>query len=350
MSTTAGTDPVLVEVMRGDSVESVHRGSIAIADSGGRLLLTVGDVRRPVFPRSAVKAMQALPLVESGAAAAFGLGEAELAVACGSHSGDAVHLAAVGSILDRAGLKERDLACGAHWPMSEPASRELTRSGKTPGAIHNNCSGKHAGMLATAVHLGLDTKGYEQADHPVQKAIARAMSELCGFDLERAEKGVDGCSVPTLGFPLVALATGFARLASGQGLTGDRKAAAQRLVEACFTEPVLVAGEGRFDTLVMRELAPKVFVKGGAEGVHCAALPDLGLGIAVKMDDGVKRGTEATLAHLLAALVPGAERVLSGHLAGDIRNWKGQKVGQIRAAATLQAALSELSDQRATLA
>jgi L-asparaginase II len=294
--------------------------------------------------------MQALPLVESGAAEAFGFGAAELAVACGSHSGDAVHLAAVRSILDRAGLRESDLACGAHWPMSERATRELTRGGKAPGAIHNNCSGKHAGMLATAVHLGLATKGYERADHPLQQAIARAISEVCGFELEQAETGIDGCSVPTLGFPLASLATGFARLVSGEGLREDRKDAARTLVEACFAEPVLVAGEGRFDTLAMRELAPKVFAKGGAEGVHCAGLPRLAIGIAVKMDDGAKRGTEATLAHLLAALVPGAERALSGHLAGDIRNWKGKTVGQIRPAATLQAALAELADQRATLA
>ena len=347
MSDPSGNNPVLIEIARGEVIESRHRGSVAIADAEGRLLLALGDVGRRTFPRSAVKAMQALPLIESGAADAFGLDEAELAVACGSHSGDAVHIAAVRSILAKAGLEESDLACGVHWPMSEQASRELARSGAKPGAIHNNCSGKHAGMLATAVHLGLEPQGYEQCSHPVQRAIARAMEEVCGIDFGETDMAVDGCSVPTYALPLAALATGFARLVSGKGLPRPRADAAERLVGACLSKPALVAGEGRFDTMAMRGLAPLVFAKGGAEGVHCAGLPRAGIGIAVKMDDGVKRGTEATLAHVLAALVPEARRVLANHVAGDIRNWRGRKVGQIRRAATLERALAGLAAPKA---
>src|SRR5262249_31648284 len=156
---------ILIEVTRGSLVESGHRGAVAVADADGALLLALGDVERPVFPRSAVKAMQALPLIESGAADACRLGEEELAVACAAHSGEAVHVAAVRTLLAKAGLDESDLACGAHWPIGDHASRELARAGKSPAAIHNNCSGKHAGMLAVARHLGLPTRGYEKPDH-----------------------------------------------------------------------------------------------------------------------------------------------------------------------------------------
>jgi L-asparaginase II len=335
-------NPILIEVTRGALVESSHRGAIAVADADGRLLLARGGVTRPVFPRSAVKALQAIPLIESGAADAFGLGEPELAIACASHSGEAIHLAAVRKVLTRAGLDESQLACGAHWPISEWATRELMRAGRSPEAIHNNCSGKHAGMLATAIHRGLDPLGYERPEHGVQEEIRRIISEICGVELEREEMGIDGCSVPTFALPLAVLARGFARLASGEGLSRARAEAAQRLMGACFAAPVLVAGDERFDTIVMRGLAGTVFVKGGAEGVHCAALPKLGIGIAIKIDDGAKRAAEVVLAVLLATLVAGADQVLAGELQGEIRNWRGLKVGRLRASAELTAALGEL--------
>jgi L-asparaginase II len=227
--------------------------------------------------------------------------------------------------------------------MSERASEELTRAGKSPTAIHNNCSGKHAGMLATAVYRGIDPTGYERPEHAVQEDIRRVLSEICGVPLDRHDMGIDGCSVPTFALPLGALATGFARLGSGKGLTGARKDAAERLVSACVASPALVAGEGRFDTVVMRGLGPKVFSKGGAEGVHCASVPAAGLGIAVKIDDGAKRGAEHVLAWLLAELVPGADRVLKSRLDGELRNWLGIKVGQIRPSPMLAAAAKSLS-------
>jgi L-asparaginase II len=342
MSASAAGNPILVEVTRGRLVESVHRGAVAVADADGRLVLALGDVARPVFPRSAVKAMQALSLLESGAADAFGLAEPELAVACASHSGGAIHVAAVRALLAKAGLDESQLACGAHWPIGDRATRELLRAGQSPTAVHNNCSGKHAGMLATARHLGLDVRGYEQPDHPVQEAIRRILSELCGVELGRNEMGIDGCSVPNFALPLAALATGFARLGSGKTLTPERAAAARRLMQACFAAPDLVAGEGRFDTVVLAGPGPTIFVKGGAEGIHCAALPELGLGVAVKIDDGAKRGAETVLAHLLAQLVAGAGSVLAEHIEGEIRNFRGKKVGQVRVSARLTAALEGL--------
>jgi L-asparaginase II len=332
-------NPVLIEVTRGARVESRHHGAAAVADTEGRLLLALGDVARPVFPRSAVKALQAIPLVESGAADAFGLGDAELAIACASHSGEAMHVDAVRSLLAKAGAKESLLACGPHWPLSESASRELLAAGEVPRAIHNNCSGKHAGMLATALHLGLRPQGYERPDHPVQVRIARIISELCGITLQAEDIGIDGCSVPTFALPLEALAAGFARFGSSQNHV------ARSLMRACFAAPMLVAGNGRFDTIVMQRLAPAIFVKGGAEGVHCAALPELGLGVAVKIDDGAKRGAEATMAQLLAALMPKSKSVLARYLDDDLQNWHGQKVGRIAAAAALTQGIAQLAER-----
>lgn len=340
-------DPTLVEVTRGELVESVHRGAIAVSDPAGKLLFSLGDVARPVFPRSAVKAFQAMPLIESAAAAALGLGAAELAVACASHSGDSIHIVAVRSILAKAELNEDMLACGAHWPMSERASQELARTGGRPEAIHNNCSGKHAGMLAAAKHLDLDPRGYERPEHPLQQSIVRILSESCGVDLDQSEMGIDGCSVPTFALPLAALASGFARFGSATGLSASRADAARQLLQACFAEPVLMAGEGRFDTIVLRGLGPKVFAKGGAEGVHAATLPEVGIGIAVKIDDGAKRGAETVLAHILAAMVPGADRVLASQLDGDISTWRGRKVGERRPSAAFADMLARLPRLRA---
>jgi L-asparaginase II len=344
MSETVSANPILVEVTRGPIVESRHAGAIAVSDANGNLVLSLGNVERPIYPRSAVKGMQAIQLVESGAADTFGLNDDELAVACASHSGDAVHLDAVRGLLAKAHLDESYLACGAHWPVSEETTRSLMRAGRRPQAVHNNCSGKHAGMLAAAVKLGLEPRGYERPDHPLQVMIARIISETCGIGLERTRMGVDGCSVPTWALPLGALARGFARLGTGEGLAPHRANAARRLVSACFASPVLVAGEGRFDTIVMAALAPAIFVKGGAEGVHCAALPELGLGVAIKIDDGAKRAAERTLSEVLVALVPRASRVLAGQLHGEVLNWRGLSVGRVLASETLTEAVAALND------
>ncbi|MGH6867090.1 MAG: asparaginase [Methyloceanibacter sp.] len=343
MTRGAGPNPVLVDVFRGALVESRHCGAIAVSDSEGGLLLSLGDVERPVYPRSAMKALQAIPLVESGAADAFGLEAEELAVACASHSGDQQHLEAVTRLLGKAGLDESYLVCGAHWPISERTTRELLAARHRPRPIHNNCSGKHAGMLAAAVHLGLSPRGYEKPDHPLQITIARILSETCGVPLEQTHRGIDGCSLPTIAVPLAALARGFARLATGERLPQTRAATMRRLFAACFAAPVLVAGEGRFDTIVLRGLAPSVLTKGGAEGVHCAALPEVGLGIALKIDDGTKRGAERAMGEVLAALVPAAQKVLAAELAGEMHNWRGLAVGRIAASAELEEALGDLA-------
>jgi L-asparaginase II len=343
MRESQSANPVLVEVVRGALVESRHAGAIAVADTQGRLVLTLGEVERPVFPRSAVKALQAIPLVESGAADAFGLSDEELAVACASHSGDGALVEAVRSLLAKAGLDESHLACGVHWPVSDQAMRALIKAGRSPQAVHNNCSGKHAGMLAAAVHLGFDPRGYERPEHQLQLMIAGIISETCGIRLARDGMGVDGCSLPTWSLPLSALARGLARFGSGAGLSPARAAAAQRLMQACFAAPALVAGEGRFDTIAMRTLAPDLFVKGGAEAVHCAALPKLGLGIALKIDDGAKRGAERALSEVLAALLPKARSALADQLDGEILNWRGISVGRVMASDQLTGALDAIA-------
>ncbi len=270
-----------------------------------------------------------MPLVESGAADAFALGKAELAVACASHSGDAIHLEAVRSLLDKAGVDESLLACGAHWPLSEAAQREIARAGSTPRPIHNNCSGKHAGMLATAVQLGVRLQGYELPDHPVQIEIARVISEIWESGWKRSDGrrwllGADLCR---------AARRARHGLCSARCPRGPRQAATRGDTPpraGLLRQAGAGGGEGRFDTIAMRRLAPAVFCKGGAEGVHCAALPELGLGIALKIDDGAKRGAEAAMAHLFAALVPGADMALADFLDGELRNWKGQRAGGIQ--------------------
>jgi len=332
------SEPVLVEVLRGERVESAHRGTVAVCDADGRLVLEIGDVSRAVFPRSAVKAIQALPLVESGAADAYGYGDRELALACASHSGEAMHADLAQSMLERVGLDENALECGSHWPLSQDATVALARSGKNPTNLHNNCSGKHSGFLCTCVHGKLDHRGYVGFDHPMQAMIREAMQDVTGAVHDAGNSATDGCSIPTHAVPLQSLAHGFARMVTGQGLETSRAQAAQRLLKACMAEPVLMSGSAAMDAKLMQAAPGRIFVKTGAEGVYCAAIPELGLGIALKCDDGTGRASEtmiaATLAHLLKA-----DAALSGklvELAGPvIPSRLGVPVGRIRPAGPL---------------
>ncbi len=332
-------NPVLIESTRGPIAESAHRGAVAVWSADGPVL-EVGDVTRPVYPRSAIKAMQTLPLVESGAADALGLSTEELAVACASHSGAEYHVVAVRSLLAKAGLAESDLACGAHMPMDWTASRAIPEGSARP--VHNNCSGKHAGMLAACLQLGLPTQGYERPDHPLQIAIRRTISELSGEELTDTPCGIDGCSVPTWSLSLSGLARAFARFGSGVGVGTDRAAAAERLMSACFAAPEFVAGEGRLNSVLLQRLRGEAFVKTGAEGVYAAALPRLGLGIALKIDDGAKRGAEAAIVHILSALLPGRARDLGDLIDREQRNWRGLRTGGIRASARFRELLTEM--------
>lgn len=338
-------NPVLVELWRGPMVESRHRGAWAVVDAAGRLRASAGDVARPVYPRSAVKVLQALPLVASGAAETLGLGDAELALACASHGGEPAHVATAAGMLARAGLNEQALGCGSHWPSLEAASRVLARQGGEPGPLHNNCSGKHAGMVclgclmarAQGVEPAAFLRGYVQPDHPVMREVSAALQAATACDLSRAPMATDGCSIPTFGIPLQQLALGFARVATGQGLSDGHARAAQRLRRAVAAQPFMVAGSGRFDTRVMAHFGERVFCKVGAEGVYCAALPGLGLGLALKMDDGnTARAAEVLMAEWLARWVARDDAdhaALAPWRPAELRNWNGLAVGRLQAAA-----------------
>lgn len=332
-------NPVLIELTRGNRVESSHAGSLAIVRPNGEPVVALGDVARPAFPRSAIKSLQALALIESGAAERFGFGDREIALACASHSGTPSHVAVAAGMLARAGLTADHLACGAHEPGSEASARDMIRRGEAATALHNNCSGKHSGMLATAVHLGEAPADYWRPEHPVQGRIVRNLSDMTGCTLGADVRGIDGCSVPNWAIPLASLAQAFARFVTGEGLSPARRAAAERIRKACWACPDMVAGPGRLDTLAMTALAPKVFLKTGAEGVYCGAFPDLGLGFALKIDDGTRRASHAATAVLLQRLF---RDFAAPDLLGAIRNWRGIEVGETRAAADLERGLERL--------
>ena len=328
------SNPVLVEVLRGAMVESRHRGSVAVVDADGAAVLALGDVTQPVYPRSAVKPIQALPLIESGAADRFGFGDAELALACASHGGEPRHVEVAARMLARAGLDAGALECGAHWPSYQPATQALARTGGAPSALHNNCSGKHAGFLCVACAEGADHRGYVAAGHAVQREVKAAIEGLAGEGLSEDRCGIDGCSIPTYAVPLAALARAFARFGSGQGLSPERAKAAARLRAAMAAQPWYVAGTGRFCTEIMKAFGARVLVKTGAEGVFCGALPEQGLGIAIKCDDGGTRAAEVMMAVTIARFLPlagGDETALDRFVRPTLRNWNGIEVGTLRA-------------------
>ncbi|MER9557604.1 asparaginase [Mesorhizobium sp. M0323] len=331
-------NPVLVEVLRGAIVESAHRGAVAVFDADGKPVWEIGDTAQPVFPRSAVKAIQALPLVESGAADAYGFGDRELALACASHSGEPPHVELARAMLAKAGLDETALECGAHWPSSHGATLALARAGSVPNALHNNCSGKHSGFLCTCVHSGIAHRGYVKAGHASQEMVREAMQAVTGAAHDADHRGTDGCSIPTYAVPLRSFALGFARMATGAGFEPMRARAAKRLLSACMAEPFFVAGTGRSDVAMMEAAPGRIFVKGGAEGVFCATLPELGLGIALKCDDGAGRAAEVMVAAVLAKLLH-ADQALAAKLTEQanppIESRIGARVGALRPTATL---------------
>ncbi len=342
-------NPVLIEVLRGAAVESRHAGAVAVVDADGALRLSLGDVECPIFPRSAVKLLQALPLVASGAAEAFGLNDAELALACASHSGEPEHVATAAGVLAKLGLSESALECGTQWPGREPVLRGMLARGEQAGPLHNNCSGKHAGFICLACqlarHAGAEpaafARGYVAAQHPVMREVSAALSSSTGVDVEHAPSGTDGCSIPTYALPLRALALAFARAGTGLGLSPANAAAALRLRQAVARAPFMVGGTDRFDTSVMAAFGERLFCKVGAEGVYCAALPELGLGVALKIDDGAVRAAEAAFAAVAAALL-GCEGdpLLHGYSHLGLSNWRGIRVGALRPSEALLRALS----------
>ena len=347
--------PVLVEVTRGrvgeaDAlVESRHRGSLALVDGHGETILALGDIASPVYPRSAVKTFQALALVLSGAADEYRFGPAELSVAQASHDAEPEHLAVVGGMLGVLGLEADDLACGV--PVRRAPNPRSDDAPLTP--LHHECSGKHAGMLAVARHLGVDPAGYERLDHPVQQRVRAALEAVTGATLTPQLCGTDGCSLPTWAAPLEAFARGFAHLATAPGEVGE---AGRRLIEAVGEAPQMIWGTGQFDTRVGALLGPDVLTKRGAEGVYCGVvrpradggttLARSGFGFAVKIEDGAQRAARTVAAAVLqAALRPAGEagEMLASFAERPIRTARGAVAGSVRPSGALREALAALS-------
>ncbi|HEY2886317.1 MAG TPA: asparaginase [Rhizomicrobium sp.] len=327
-------NPVLVEITRGAIVESVHRGSVAILDASGGVVLALGDVETPVYSRSSLKPMQAIPLVESGAADAFGLGDEELALACASHSGEPMHVMRVAAWLERLGLGEGDLACGAHPSRYEPVAEAMIRRGEKPTRIFNNCSGKHTGFLSVARHWDIATKGYEAVTHPVQQAVAKMLRELS--DAKALTVGIDGCAAPNFALSLTEFARSAGRMAAPDSLPKERAKASRRLLAAMVAHPELVSGTGRTCAMLMRATRGRAAVKAGAEGFYAAWVPEKGLGIAIKIDDGGGRAAETAIAATLEALnLLDDANLARSVLQPPILNTRGAVVGERRPAAAL---------------
>jgi len=328
-------NPVLAEVWRGPLLECVHRGTAVVATPGGEVVEAWGDPARVILPRSACKIIQALPLVESGAADAAGLGIEQLSLACASHHGAAIHTGLARAWLEGLGLGEADLRCGAHVPSDPEAAHELYHRQAQPDQFHNNCSGKHCGFLTANQHIGGGPE-YVDPNHPLQRMVRQATGEVTDYEI--TDFAIDGCSAPNFAVPLKGLATAMARFAAAErSFTGARAAAARRLREAMLAHPELVSGAGGAATEFMRACQGRAVTKSGAEGVFVAMLPKRGLGIALKVDDGSKRGRHAAMAALLArhGALERAHPVYRAYADGPILNCRGYAHGHLRAAAIL---------------
>lgn len=326
-------NPAQVEVWRGPRIESRHRGAWVLAEPDGRVVASSGDPLQRHFARSSIKALQALPLLESEADRRFGFEAPDLALAISSHQAERQHVERALSMLARAGWNAGHLRCGAQPPSDSRMKRELEQAGQSPGPEHNNCSGKHAGFLALCRHLDGDPASYLSAAGPVQPRVARAVAEMCGLAGEPLEFGTDGCSAPTFHLPLAGLAAAFARFANPGSLPEARQQACRRLARAAAEHPELVAGrKGRLCTDLLKATSGRLFGKVGAEGMYVIGVVGGGLGLAVKLDDGQKRGLHALVLGLLERfeLLSGRElEALAPWRPGPLHNWAGLEVGRL---------------------
>ena len=330
---TTDCAPLLADVTRGGIVESQHRGIVAVARADGSLVAWAGDTSRVVLPRSALKPFQAIPFMESGAPERFGFGDAELAIACGSHSGEKRHRAVVGGMLERAGVPESALCNGATGPYDAAQWTRWVRDEIPHSALYQNCSGKHAGMLVACVARGYPLAGYDDLAHPQQQDVLHAVAAFFQTSPDELVVGIDGCTLPTHGAPLRNIAAGWAALADPEHAPEPHRAAARRLVEAMAAEPQMVAGTGLLDTVINQITGGRIVVKSGAEAVLCLALRDRGLGVTFKVDDGSDRPQAVialALLRQLDALTPDEDAALVAHIDATVRSNRDQLVGKIR--------------------
>jgi len=326
--------PLRIESTRGTVVESVHRVAVAVTDPSGRLIAAAGDPDSVTWWRSAAKPFQALPLLLDGAAERFALSDEELALACASHSSEPRHLEVVSRLMERLGLNDKDLSCGVHPPLSPVVAQAVVRGSASPTPRWSNCSGKHAGMLALAKHHGWPLEGYHASGHPVQERILAEVSRWTGIAQTAITQSIDGCTAVCFGLPLRAMALAYARLGASQEL------APRRILAAMSTNPFLVAGTGRLCTDLMTAMPGRIVTKVGAEGIYSATLPELGLGITLKVEDGETRASGLALLEVLRQLYEQypaspppnltAPEVLR-HGRQPIRNTRGTVTGELRA-------------------
>jgi len=325
-------DPVaMAEVWRGEFLECVHLGHGVVCDASGNVVQAWGDADAVFLPRSSCKMIQALPLVESGAADAFGLGEAQLALACASHQAASGHTDLVQRWLSELDLGDSDLRCGPQMPNDRDAKQGLIRGSEAPCRYHNNCSGKHSGFLTASKHLRAGPE-YVEATHPVQLAVREAFEDVTGSD--SPGYAIDGCSAPNFATTLTGLARAMGFFAGARDDGPVRNRAAARLVQAMMAYPEMVAGEGHACTELMRAMGGKVALKGGAEGAYVAILPEMGLGVALKIQDGAARGAECAIAAILVSLgaLAADDPVLERWMTVKQRNFAGLDTGWLRPA------------------
>ncbi|MCP3918351.1 MAG: asparaginase [bacterium] len=326
-------NPVLARAWRGDHVESQHRGAWVLVDTAGNVLEGEGAHERAFFARSSTKSLQALPLIETGAAERFGLSDAELALALASHSGEALHTDVVAALLARLELGAEHLLCGSQIPFDRDARADLERRGERPTAVHNNCSGKHAGFLALALHLGVEPARYIDPESEGQQLVREAVLEMTGVAEGDLTTAVDGCSAPTFRMPLTALATAFARVTNPDGLGAERRAACERMLAAVAEHPVHIAGSHkRLCTDLVRASGGRLFAKVGGEAIYAVGIRGADSALAVKVDDGANRGLYAvvvTLLRRLGLLEPDEDAALASWGETPLSNWAGREVGRI---------------------
>lgn len=327
--------PIVARVIRGDTVESIHRGDIVMLKDGSPYF-EAGDPHLLTFTRSSIKAFQAIPFVASGAADEFGFSEKEIALACASHSGEPFHIETAFEMLSKAGLTERDLGCGPHPPFHKESAEALIRNGDEPRSVHNNCSGKHAAMLAFARHIGADTASYLDPSNPVQREILKTISLFSGVPEEELLLGTDGCSAPNFALPLSSMALAYARLIDPPGEFGAAVvAAAKRIVSAMMNHPEYVGGSYRLDTKIMKALPGRIVCKVGAEGVWLAAIPEKKIAIAMKIEDGNDDRARPALAvemlRRLGMVDGGAEQTLREFSPMILKNRRDTVVGRVEA-------------------
>lgn len=321
----------LVNTYRGELVDLITTGSIAVVDSEGKLLYSAGDPGSISYARSSAKLMQAVVPVASGAADHYGITEQELAQIAASHSGEKIHIDTVRSILAKAGLDESSLQCGEHYPFQAEIADAMKKRGEKPGNVHNNCSGKHAGMLITAKYLREDLGSYYKTEHPLQKRITHTIGGICGYDPDKIILGLDGCGVPVHALPLKQFAYGMARMCRPDTLPEEYKEAAGRVVEAVLAYPLNVSGSDRIDYKIMTKYPGKVVVKSGANGYFAGGIPGLGIGFALKTNDGISSMRNMILIELLhqIGVIPKEDlSYFSGEHQARVYNHKGELVGR----------------------